>query len=50
MEKVAPQALFVMLGAGAALVAVAAVFNLLRRRTPAIGSIDTECMASGASE
>jgi MFS family permease len=50
MENVAPQALFIMLGTGAGLVAIAACFNLRRRRAVAPVKTGTECMASGASE
>ncbi len=45
MTHVAPQALFVLLGSGAALVAAAACFNLVRRPAK-----KTECLVLGASE
>jgi MFS family permease len=50
MENVAPQALFIMLGTGAGLVAIAASLNLLRRRAAAPVQTGTECIASGTSE
>jgi MFS family permease len=50
MENVAPQALFIMLGTGAGLVAVAACFNLLRSRTTVPVKAGTECIASGSCE
>jgi MFS family permease len=50
MEEVAPQALFMMLGTGAALVAMAAVFNLRRRQAAIPVARGQTCAASGASE
>jgi MFS family permease len=50
MENVAPQALFIMLGTGAGLVAIAACFNLLRSRATAPVKNGTECIASGTCE
>jgi MFS family permease len=50
MEHVAPQALFVMLGSGAALVAIAASFNLMRRYALIPVSSGSNCVASGVNE
>jgi hypothetical protein len=50
MEHVAPQALFVMLGSGAALVAIAASFNLMRRHTVIPASSGSSCVTSGVNE
>jgi MFS family permease len=50
MERVAPLMLFVMLGSGAAFVAVAASYNLLRRRASLPRSVGSDCIASGISE
>lgn len=50
MAHVAPSALFIMLGSGAALVAVGACLNL-RRKTAHSGAVATpECLVSGAHE
>ncbi|MCC2613693.1 MFS transporter [Neorhizobium sp. Rsf11] len=46
MERFAPQALFLLLGGGALVVTIAAVFNLLRQ--PSVGV--KPCLASGGSE
>ncbi|MFC7398082.1 MFS transporter [Chelatococcus sp. GCM10030263] len=50
MERFAPQMLFLMLGSGAALVAVAACLNLRRRMVPAAAPITRECLVPGANE
>jgi len=50
MEAEAPQALFVMLGTGATLVAVGAVFNLVFRRVSASDAGGRACVVPGASE
>jgi MFS family permease len=50
MEHVAPYALFVMLGSGAALVAVGACFNLRRKTAYPGGHASPDCIASGANE
>jgi MFS family permease len=52
MERFAPQLLFLLLGGGAALVAVAAGFNLRRRVSPAAASLAVPhaCVVPGAQE
>jgi MFS family permease len=50
MEHVAPQALFVMLGSGAASVAIAASFNLMRRHAVIPASRGSSCVTSGVNE
>jgi MFS family permease len=50
MERFAPQMLFLLLGSGAALVAVAACFNLRRRMTLATAPIARECLVPGVNE
>jgi len=50
MTRIAPQALFLMLGSGALLVAVAACFNLLRRPAPASVEPVRECVSLGVNE
>ncbi len=50
MEHVAPYALFIMLGSGAALVSVGACFNLWRKTAPAGIDAPPDCLVSGANE
>jgi MFS family permease len=50
MEHVAPYALFIMLGSGAALVAVGACFNLRRKAVHSDLHVSPDCLVSGANE
>jgi MFS family permease len=50
MAHIAPQALFVMLGSGAVLVALAACFNLPRRVASVPVAPPQECLMSGVNE
>jgi MFS family permease len=50
MEHVAPYALFIMLGSGAALVAAGACFNLRRKTAGALVHASPDCLVSGANE
>jgi MFS family permease len=50
MDRIAPQALFVLLGGGAALMAVAACFNLLRGPAFTPAADTAKCLASGVNE
>jgi len=50
MDYVAPYALFIMLGSGAALVSVGACFNLRRKSVPQMVDAAPDCLASGVKQ
>jgi hypothetical protein len=50
MDYVAPYALFIMLGSGAALVSVGACFNLRRKSEPQMVDAAPDCLASGVKQ
>ncbi|MFK0166862.1 MFS transporter [Rhizobium sp. NPDC090279] len=50
MDYVAPYALFIMLGSGAALVSVGACVNLRRKRTSSTANAVADCLTSGVNQ